>query len=315
MASNAVSPYISRNPGDLITAGNWNQLQVEIKNDIAKQVSDGIASVKSVAHADDADKLGGQTPEELTTSILDQAKQILPARTGYWRSFNRLEVGEEKLLKHGLKAFPLVDLYQLDYFPAACATGGHEPTGMWVNLFLYHTSERTIRAVDTGNAAIKINVEPQGQTPFRMPFFDMLRVYSVEYNDKSSLDDLVNEFWSAFWGAPNDQFETDQYCQSPWFRKCCSDQRTVKDIKDRGDVDDLWFKILPRKTVNYAPAPAAEPPPAPTNIQVAHHDFDTTGITLLAKPVYSKAFIDNVEKLEKPQKFDSELKVMVLMKV
>ena len=31
-------PYISRNPGDSITAEDWNALQTKIQDDIAKQV-------------------------------------------------------------------------------------------------------------------------------------------------------------------------------------------------------------------------------------------------------------------------------------
>src|SRR5258708_37372354 len=191
MATNVPSPYIPRNPGDMITAGDWNNMQVDVKADIASQVQTAVGNIQSVPHADNADKLGGQTPDQLTKSILKQAEEILPKRTGYLRSFNRLRVGYEKIIKHGLKAMPLCDVYALDYFPAICSNEENELTAQWVNLFLYHTSERTIRTT-IGGAKVSAVIEPSDQTPFRVPFADLLTYYQVEITDTKSLDDLVN---------------------------------------------------------------------------------------------------------------------------
>src|SRR5215813_3995243 len=253
MATNPASPYISRNPGDMITAGDWNNMQVDVKNDIASQIQTAISAIQSVPHADNADKLGGQTPDQLTKSILKQAEEILPKRTGYLRSFNRLRVGYEKVIKHSLKAMPLCDVYALDYFPAICADEQNDLTAQWVNLFLYHTSERVIKTT-VGNTKLTAIIEASDQTPFRLSFAEMLAYYKVEYTDTTSLDDLVNDFWTAFWGDPNDKFDSDQIGHSPWFKKCCEDSRNVKELKERGDWDDLWLKMIPRKTINL-PAP------------------------------------------------------------
>jgi len=318
MATNPLQPYIAQNPGDLITAANWNQVQVDIKGDIAGQIQQAIARVKNVDHAVDADTLGGQSADELTASILQKAEQILPARTGYVRAFNRLVKGQERIVKHNLKAFPLVDIYQLDYFQAICAHGENDNEPVWVNFYLYHTGERTVSA-KVGGTTIKAIIEDQDRQPFRVRFSDMLTLFNVKYTDTTTLDDLETDFWTAVWGAPNDQFDVDQFCHSPWFEKCCcGEQRSVKQLKDRGDWDDIWFKMLPRKTINYLqPGPtlaATEPAPAPTQIEVAHHDFDTVGITLLADPMYPKSFLDD-DKFDKPDSFVHELKIMTLMKV
>jgi hypothetical protein len=325
MASNAPTPYIPQNPGDLVTAENWNQVQVDIKQDIGSQIQTAVGNIKSVDHATNSDELGGQTPDQLTQSILKQAEEILPQRTGYMRSFNKLETGKEKILKHGLKGFPLVDVYQLDYFQAICSTGENDNNPVWVNFFLYHTSERTISVKTATGTSIKATIEPSDQQPFRVLFSDMLALYKVQYTDTSSLDDLVTDFWTAFWGAPNDEFDSDQYCHSPWFEKCCGEQRSVKQLKDRGDWDDIWFKMIPRKTINYpdpATAALAQPVPAnsfdgsvaPTQIQVEHHDFDTVGIKLLIDPVYPPVF-NSQSDFSIPENFQHELKIMVLLKV
>ena len=337
MATNVPSPYISRNPGDMITAGDWNNMQVDVKEDIASQIQTAIGNIQSVPHADNADKLGGQTPDQLTQSILKQAEEILPKRTGYLRSFNRLLIGKEKIIKHGLKAMPLCDVYELDYFPAICSDEENQLAAQWVNLFLYHTSERTIKYTPPAPAnKVTAVIEASDQIPFRVPFADMLTYYNVEITDTKSLDDLVNDFWTAFWGDPNDKFDPDQIGHSPWFKKCCDDSRNVKELKDRGDWDDLWLKMVPRKTLNLptpitqtaeqkcankpAPPPASDTSsffdgtPAPTQIQVAHHDFDQIGIKLISEPFYPANFLSD-NSFSKPDNYKCDLKVMVLLKV
>jgi len=320
MATNLPTPYIPQNPGDLITAESWNQVQVDIKQDIGSQIQTAIAGIKSVSHADDAHTLDGKDTQALTDSILKQAEEILPQRTGYFRCFNRLQKNQEKILRHQLKSFPLVDIYQLDYFEAICSQGENDATPVWVNFYLYHTTERVLKAPGGARAVI----EAPDHTPFRVLFSDMLALYKIKYTDTQTLDDLETDFWTAFWGAPNDQFDADQYCHSPWFEKCCGEQRTVKELKDRGDWDDIWFKMVPRKTINFPTPPATVPAVtdtfdgtvAPTQIQVAHHDFDTVGITLLADPVYPAAFTNPPANSKfQPPENRTELKVMVLLKV
>lgn len=337
MATNAPTPYIPHNPGDMITAGDWNTVQVDIKNDIASQIQTAVGNIQSVPHADNADQLGGQTPDQLTQSILKQAEQILPQRTGYFRSFNRLKVGQEKILKHSLQSFPLIDVYQLDYFQAICAKSETDVSGVWVNFFLYHTSERTI-SIKTPQGTVKAVIEPQDQQPFRVLFSDMLALYQVKITDTMTLDDLETDFWTAFWGAPNDEFDDDQYCHSPWFEKCCGESRSVKELKDRGDWDDIWFKMIPRKTINYPTADLSGKPAwgvlptnilndpnsqntfdgtvAPTQIHADHHDFNTVGIKLLTNPVYPNYFSPSPDsRFSVPGSYKDELKIMVLLKV
>lgn len=345
MATNLPDPYISQNPGDLITAENWNEMQVDIKQDIASQITTAIAGIKSVGHADDAHTLDGKDTQALTDSILKQAEEILPQRTGYFRSFNRLKTGTEKVIKHGLKSFPLADIYILDYFPAVCSTGENDATPMWVNFFLYHSSERTITV--KGAATIKVPIEPSDVQPFRVLFSDMLALYKVQYTDTSTLDELETEFWKAFW-ASNDEFDSDQYCHSPWFEKCCGEKRSVRQLKDQGAWDDIWFKMVPTKihtnldlsdikalTSETAVSPAKtflqqkaqeltdsaviRPPLSPVtpmlaSIEVNQHDFDTVGIVLRADPVYPKRFTDT-PGFALPESYTDELKIMVLLKV
>ncbi|MFH0344632.1 MAG: hypothetical protein ACHBNF_21475 [Chromatiales bacterium] len=329
------TPYIPHNPGDLITSEDWNDVQKKIKEDIAKQIQDAIQNVDNVPNADNAHKLENQSPDELTNDILEKIRQELPKRTGYKMLFKRLiwdkvkSKGEEKVIKHDLDAPPLVDVYQLDYFKVVCSAD-EEKHKAWVNFYLYHTSEKKIRFTKAG-ATETIEIEPKDGPPYRIPFAELLSLYKVKYTDATSLDDLVNEFWKALFADPNDEFDETQYCRSPWFDKCCCDQRTVADLKSRGDWNDLWFQMRPRKTINYlagatisadgstlTPTPASTsippaPTPAPTQIQVVHFDFETLGIKLLLDPVYPTEQTEEQTGIEAINK--EELKVMVLLKV
>ena len=290
MATNTLTPYIQQSRGDLMTAENWNQVQGDIKEDITSQIQTALENINNhVARG-----------VHLWQSNLERAEENHPHRTSYQRSFNRLDAGKEKIIKHGLKSFPLVDVYQLDYFPAICGSGENENTPRWLNFFLYHTSERII-TVKTPTGTTKAVIEDPETQPFRVLFSEMLDLYKVRYTDTRTLDDLETDFWTAFWGAPNDQFDSDQYCHSPWFEKACRERLTVKALKDQGDWEDIWFKLQPRKTINFPTTPVNPPLPsdvnipfngteAPTQIQVSHHDFDTTGIRLLANPIYPVGF-------------------------
>jgi len=190
---------------------------------------------------------------------------------------------------------------------------------MWVNYYLYHTSEKTLRFT-SGGTPQTIEIERTGEPFYRIPFSDMLARYGVKYTDTSTLDDLETEFWKAFFADPNDEFDDDQYCHSPWFDRCCGDRRTVSDLKKAGNWDDVWFKMKPRKTINYLhagppvplpppPAPPPLPSASPTQIQVAHFDFNTLVLRLLAPPVPQS---DPDFPAPDPAK-TPELKVMVLL--
>src|SRR5262249_26909853 len=158
MSSAPPDPYVKTNPGDLITAQLFNGVQSKIKEDIAKKVADAINAITQVDQAKDASTLGGKTPKELEDEIIEKALAILPTRTGYEMIFKRLTKGDEKTVTHGLKTFPLVDIYQLDYFQVVRADGEDKDdlSDAMVNFFLYHTSEKKQKSVGTPTKGIEI---------------------------------------------------------------------------------------------------------------------------------------------------------------
>jgi hypothetical protein len=337
-----VTPYVPVNPGDLITADIFNTVQEDVKQDIAQQIQTAVAGITEVKHADDAGTLAGLNVDQLTSQILDRVKAMLPGRTGYRRTFNILKSGQPKLIKHGLGAAPVVDVYQLDWFQVVCAQGETTADQIveWVNFYLYHESERQIRGTTQAGAAAAtvttVTIDDTAFPPARIPFKDMLAEFGVDTSkDGTTLDELVNLFWTGIFSDRfgNDRFFNEQYCHSPWFDKCCGELRTIKQLRDRGDWDHMYVGVRPRKTINYPavmvnadfnpvfdplrisntsitatipPAQPAIPNPGPTQLQVAHLDFNSTVLTLLTDPVPDP---------NTPPVMKNQLGVMVVMKV
>lgn len=313
-------PYIEVHPKDLISASLYNQTQVLIRDDIARATKKAIEDIKKVPRADDADKLQGTSKEDLIKQIVDRAVAEIRAKSGYTMLFKVLKLGKERVVKHDLHLFPLVDLYQLDYFPVVCSEDDQKHLGVWTTFYLHHCSEKRLR-LESGKF---LEIQPTEGPVFKLLFKDLLAQYKVQYDDDNSLSDVEGEFWEAFFQAPNDCFDDNQYCHSPWFQKCCREEKTVRDAKHNGDWDDLWVQFRPRKTVNY-PMTAelqnprlATPTPAPTQVQVAQYDYDTLGLTLLTDPVTDPKLTDPepVGSIANTiPDFDKELKLMVLLKV
>jgi hypothetical protein len=335
--ADTVAPYIPHQPGDLITAEDWNDMQRDVKNDIATQTAAAIAKVKDVDHATNSDKVGGLSIDDLTKSILDKVYQQLPKRTGYMQVFLNLSttaVPPDKLVHHGLKAYPVTDIYQLDYFQAVCAKSERSEDQMveWLLFYLYHSEERRLR-IPPSQVSIDIETDPK----FRVPFMTLVDQFKeqklLDYTDDTTLDELEVAFWHAmFRSPPNDSFDPDTYCHSPWFEKCCGEKRSVGDLRKRGDLPQIYLKVKPQKTDNAFTKDGNNPVQfgtlqEPTNVLVSQLDPDTVALRLLAPPIYNPAmFIPPTQSTGVPaqslpptlvlsQTAKNFLPVMVLLKV
>jgi hypothetical protein len=307
MTESTTTPYIDRKPGDLITADDWVRLQSLIKTDIAKQVGDAVSAIRNVATSDDAAKVGGLTPADLSKQILEYVERLLPKRTGYLSVFRKLEVGKESVIDHNLGTWPLMTVFQLDYFPVVASEDDQvfEPLATF---FLHHKSEGRIRyrvEGDAGNPK-SMDIDPPGGHPYHIPWAHMLQLYDVDTPEDASVDEVESEFWQKFNAAPNDTFDDDQYFHSPWFDRCCGERRTVKQLAR--DWDDIYFQMRPRLTLNFTPDPnqRPQPTPAPTNVEALQYDLQSCGVVLLGNPVVSP---------DLPPDHSDHLKVMVLLKV
>jgi hypothetical protein len=204
-------------------------------------------------------------------------------RTGYMRIFKELEPttldadgeldranAKVAIVEHGLRDFPVTDVYRLDRFDVVCSEDDERHKES-VLFYLYHSSERRLKSPNAGDPAIDIEL---ANGAFKIPFARMLELYKVEYDDDSSLGDLETEFWQAFLASPNDPFDDDAQCHSPWFDRCCGENRPVSVLKRRGDWDEIYFQCRPAKTI-HVQDPGDD---QPEGIRVEQLDFDKLGL-------------------------------------
>ncbi len=304
-------PYVEYAPGDLITAESMNEMQTMICNDIHTHVEEGIASVTSVETAENAEKLDGKTAEELCKEWLEKALAAIPARSGYLKVFKRLKDDEVAVIEHNLKTCPLVDIYRLLPFEVVCAIDD-DKSKQTVNFFLYHTGEKKIPDPESTAATKLPAVEIESSdfpVQFKTPLAEVLDMFDVPFTNDSSLGDLETELWKAMFAPPNDEFDMDDYCHSPWFERCCREERTVESIKKKGDWDDLWLKIMPVKTVNFQAT--NNEPLSPRDVFVAHFNMNNVGLKWEAS---SDAGTGNTGA-DGNVTIEDEQKLMVLLKV
>lgn len=326
------TPYITVNPGDLILAEDIDSMQVQIKQDIAKKIADAVGSIKKVDQADkagDAGTVGGQTAAEIAQAAAQIVLGQISKKGGPQILFKRLTPQDKKVIAHNRGSFPVVDAYQLGYFKVICPEDENTRRVAWVNFYIYHSSEKRIRttALLTANPAdntqkqVTVEIEPADQKQqYKVKFTEMLNRYGITWDDSTILDVLVTNFWNKFFSDPNDAFDEDQYCHSPWFDGCCKEQKTMGALK--GELDNLWFKMEPQKTINYALDPTgilapgnttlANPPfgfELPHNIEIVHYDFNTMGVELVAPPVFPSPPLDP----EFPAINPNELKIMLIL--
>ncbi|HWN40933.1 MAG TPA: hypothetical protein VNW71_01865 [Thermoanaerobaculia bacterium] len=323
------TPYVEASPGDLITSEKWNDMQRRIRKDIGDKTQEAVDKLTRIQTSGNSDKLEGKSLSELTDELVRRAVQAIRAESGYRQLFKVLRVGEDNIVKHDLHLCPLVDLYQLDYFQVVCCEDKDTyPT--WTTFYLHHEGEDRVRYA-RGDQRGSLSIQPERGPEYKLSFRELLSRYKVDYDDDSSLSDVENDFWQALFSDPNDRFSDDQYCHSPWFDKCCREEKTVGEARRNGDWDDLYIQVRPRKTVNFPSLadnpnggrPIMDVTPAPTNVQVTHYDFDTLGLRLLLPPRQPAEWFpdDNTPNTpagnleEQIAGVRNELKLMVLLKV
>ena len=330
------TPYIKVNPGDLILAEDIDSIQIQVKQDIAKQIATAIGGIKKVDQAGDAGTLNGKDLATIEQEVANIVLGQISKKGGPQILFKQLTLGDKKLINHKRGSFPAVDAYQLGYFKVICPEDENTRRVAWVNFYIYHSSEKRIRTTallnptDTTQLQVTVEIEPNDlKQQYKVKFTDMLNRYGITWDDTTILDVLVTSFWNKFFSDPNDVFDEDQYCHSPWFDGCCKEQKTMGALK--GELDNIWFKMQPQKTINYAfgpggdIAPLGKLPPAtsdqlqlppfgyelPHNIEIVHYDFNTLGVELVAPPIYPPVPAD--DQSGDPAINKTQLKIMLIL--
>jgi hypothetical protein len=265
-------PYIEAHPGELITAQAWNEVQVDIKKDIADEIEEAKEDIRhtGVDKAKDADEFAGKTPTEWTDE-LDQRyapkthdHEGQTVRRRYIKQFTP-DVNEA-LLVHELGQFPLVDMYKL--LPVTTA-GDQKYAACKILFFASHA--------DADELGLRVRVY-RDRALRGIVFEHLAAEIGLEYTDDSSIADVIDDFWTQFMLDPNDEIE---HCQTDWIDDCCEKNRTVGELKRAGDWDDLYIALNPQKCglgaeLDIGDNGALRPPTC--RVEVSHVNYDTLHI-------------------------------------
>jgi hypothetical protein len=269
-------PYIEAQPGELITAQAWNEVQVDVKKDIAAEISAAKDDIRhtGVDKSKDSDEFGGKTPEEWTDELDQRYAPKVHDHEGQsvWRRYIKQFTPDvnEALLPHKLGRFPLVDVYEL---LRVTTKGDTKFAACKILFFSGHA--------DTDDLGLRVQVY-RDRVLRGIPFEHMAAEVGLQYTDDSSIADVVDDFWNQFMLDPNDEIE---HCQTGWIDDCCEKNRTVGELKKAGDWDDLFIGLNPRKCgvgadLNVAPAnvdPVQVNRPV-CRVDVAQANYDTLHI-------------------------------------
>ncbi|HEV2757451.1 MAG TPA: hypothetical protein VG318_16930 [Actinomycetota bacterium] len=231
-------PYIPRNPGDPITAEDWNALQVQVKEHISACVDAAKEEIRKsgVERADNSDKFATRSDTEWEQRLDERYAGKSHEHEGpsvYRRYIKRFEGKEgmrEVFLEHGIGRFPLVDLYQLD---TVTDVSPHESCKV---LFYYGHADRDRYSLDVAYG--------RDEHQLGLRFEALLQELGVRYDGDDSISDVVQDMWTAFAKDPNDEIE---HCQTDWIEGCCRENRTVDELKRADQWEDLYVAIKPRK--------------------------------------------------------------------
>ncbi len=252
------TPYIERNPGDLITAEDWDDLQRFIKADLAdnaaadaknvKDLNDKIASV-------DAPKFGGKDPDQWTDDLDKRyVKRDDPQAAGqYRRYFKQLDrkiappVGtpyiEPAVIEHKLCRYPIVEVFELaPLFQNNPLGEASEPTFVWdqVKFLVYYASKRD-------PIAEILRTESTDWFYWGDPLSFWLDQFGVKPALTQKFDDLLNDFWGKMFdpGLEQDEFKRESFGHTPYVQAWIDKDKSVDDLVKGGQWGDLRVAVRP----------------------------------------------------------------------
>ncbi|MDQ3915358.1 MAG: hypothetical protein M3323_08540 [Actinomycetota bacterium] len=245
------APYIPRNPGDPITAEDWNAMQVEVKKHISACVEAAKEEIRKtgVDRAGNSDKFATRSDTDWEQRLDERYAGKLHEHEGpsvyrrYIKRFAGKEGMKEVFLEHDIGRFPLVDAYEL---LTVTDTPPHETCKV---LFYYGHEDRDKYSLDVSYG------RDEHQLGLRFEAF--LQELGVVYDGDDSISDVVQDMWSAFAKDPNDEIE---HCQTDWIDGCCRENRTVDELKRADQWEDLYVAIKPRKCELTCGIPASSAP-------------------------------------------------------
>jgi hypothetical protein len=238
MMTDETTPYDPASPGQVITAERYNQMQIDVKEDIHEEVEAAKADIRKtgVDQAVNADKFEDKAAEQWTADLDQRYAEKIHDHEGqtvyrrYIKEFSGDPGYGTVLLKHGLGRYPLIDVYEL--MPVATVEDKECKL-----LFYYGHAD-----AETYNLWVK--AARGGRAQLGIGFDQILAELEVAYEDDDTITDVLNEMWNALMADPNDEIA---HCTTQWIDDCCERNRTIEELKRADQWNDLYLAIRPRK--------------------------------------------------------------------
>jgi hypothetical protein len=165
----------------------------------------------------------------------DEYKDMDVERPRYRHYFRRIGVEQKRaIIEHKLGRFPVVDVYELLRIPVPNVTPGPK-------FYLYYGHDE--------RQALMNAMGEHGQEVPGTLLEPLLYEYGVRWTEDDSLGDVVNDFLDAFFSLPKaDEME---HQTSTWVDQ--HRDRVVKDLKKRGEWDDIRWFTWPNKLITGRP--------------------------------------------------------------
>jgi len=243
--------YIKRDPGDLITSEDWNEVQVEIKKDIEAKIKSAKEQIKKtgVERADNADKFDNKTPKGWTDELDERYAAKVHDHKGetVYRRYHKRFTKETRsaFLHHELGRFPLVDVYELLPFVLPVSSGGtsevESSDGYPPKFFLYYHHEEA----DKFGLNAKVC---QMRVPLGVPIEAVLDEYGIVWERDNTLEDVRNDLWGfgelpGLFTPPNDEIS---HAFSPWIKE--NERLKIKTLDKNNEWENIQLAFRPRKT-------------------------------------------------------------------
>jgi hypothetical protein len=237
--------YIRRDPGDLITAEDWNEVQKKIQEDIGNKIQSAKEEITEtgVSRADDADKFDKKTPKDWTDELDERYAPKSHDHEGQnvrFKCFKRFtQTTPTAFIHHDLGQFPLVDIYALAPVPQEVMESEdvQSSDGKPIKFFLYYHKE------EADKFKLKARVYRE-EIELGIPLEAVLSEYGVEWEEDDTLEDVRNELWKKLFAPQND---TISYASSPWIRQKCIERLKIKKLIDGGEWGDIRLVFIPHK--------------------------------------------------------------------
>jgi hypothetical protein len=300
-----IEPKVKAEPGDLLTAEAWDQMQVEILKEVAankaaddKAVADLEDKIKNV----DAPKFGGMDPDGWYTNLDKRylRRDDLQVAGEYRRYFKQVDENidttpEPIVIQHNLCRYPVVEVYELlPLFDTSTELKikGYKPVtngdySEWpfdptkVKFLLFYAANRD-------PIAEMLSTEAGERVYWGDPLQTILDTFKVQPALTQKLDDLVNDLWGKMFNTneEDDDFRGESYGQSQYVQKWMDDDKSVEDLTKGGQYGDLRMAIRPALlSPGFQPASpnSTDTHGAPNDVKVFHLSLNAVEIQVRAK--------------------------------